>query len=550
MRLYRLTVVLLTGFLFSCNTAQKEKDDRSVFRYNEASGITSLDPAYASNQANIWACNQLFNGLVQLDSLLVPVPCIAKSWEISDDGLQYVFHLRSDIRFHPHPAIANGRTVRATDFVFSFMRICDEKTASPGSWIFQSLQTSENGKITGLSAPDDSTLVIRLKHAFPPLLGLLASAYCSVVPEEVIRTTGKDFRKQPIGTGPFVFHAWEERTALVFHRNPNYFESDSQGLRLPYLDAVMISFISDKQSAFLAFLQGKIDFISGLDAGYKDDLLTTNGTLRPKYRGRFKMETAPYLNTEYLGFLADSSIESMKGSPLNDLRIRQAINYGFDRNEMIRYLRNGMATPGVHGMLPPGLPGYDCNKVKGYAYDPELASKLLTEAGYPGGRGLPEITMSTTNSYQDLCEYIQGQLARLGIRIRLEVNQAGQHRQMVAKQQLQFFRGSWIADYADGENYLVLFKSGNKAPAGPNYTHFNDSEFDRLYDESMKQPHLTERVGLYAKMDSIVMSKSPVVVLYYDKILRLTQKSISGLQINPMNLLTLKTVSKSTDQAN
>lgn len=262
------------------------------------------------------------------------------------------------------------------------------------------------------------------------------------------------------------------------------------------------------------------------------------------------METAPYLNTEYLGILADSSIESMKGSPLNDLRIRQAINYGFDRNEMIRYLRNGMATPGVHGMLPPGIPGYDCNKVKGYGYDPELASALLQEAGYPGGKGLPEITMSTTNSYQDLCEYIQGQLARLGIRIRLEVNQAGQHRQMVAKQQLQFFRGSWIADYADGENYLVLFKSGNKAPAGPNYTHFSDSEFDRLYDESMKQSGLSERVDLYSKMDSIVMSKSPVVVLYYDKIVRLTQKDIKGLEINPMNLLTLKTVSKSTDPAN
>lgn len=550
MRHYCLTVILLTGLLFSCNTVQKEKDDRSVFRYNEASGITSLDPAYASNQANIWACNQLFNGLVQLDRHLVPKPCIAKSWEISNDGLQYVFHLRSDVRFHTHPAIAAGRSVRAADFVYSFLRICDEKTASPGSWIFQSIQSDENGRITGIQAPNDSTLVIRLRHAFPPLLGLLASTYCSVVPQEVIRATGKDFRKTPIGTGPFIFHAWEERTALVFHRNPKYFESDSVGRPLPYLDALMISFISDKQSAFLAFLQGKIDFISGLDAGYKDDLLTTNGTLRPKYRGRFNMETAPYLNTEYLGILADSSIESMKGSPLNDLRIRQAINYGFDRNEMIRYLRNGMATPGVHGMLPPGIPGYDCNKVKGYGYDPELASALLQEAGYPGGKGLPEITMSTTNSYQDLCEYIQGQLARLGIRIRLEVNQAGQHRQMVAKQQLQFFRGSWIADYADGENYLVLFKSGNKAPAGPNYTHFSDSEFDRLYDESMKQSGLSERVDLYSKMDSIVMSKSPVVVLYYDKIVRLTQKDIKGLEINPMNLLTLKTVSKSTDPAN
>lgn len=540
----RLTIVLFVGLFFSCNSSRTEEPRRSVFKYNEASGITSLDPAYASNQANIWACNQLFNGLVQLDNRLTPVPCIAKSWNVRDDGLEYVFHLRTDIRFHPHPEIAPGRTVKSADFVYSFQRICDPATASPGAWIFQSLQTSPEGQITGLSAPDDSTLIIRLKKSFPPLIGLLASTYCSVVPEEVVRVAGKDFRKQPIGTGPFLFHAWEERTALVFHRNPDYFETDSTGNQLPYLDAVMISFISDKQSAFLAFLQGKIDFISGLDAGYKDDLLTTNGTLKPKYVGRFRIETAPYLNTEYLGILADSTLETMRLSPLNDIRIRQAINYGFDRDEMIRYLRNGMATPGHHGMLPPGLPGYDCSQVPGYSYNPQRAAELLSEAGYPGGRGLPEITMSTTNSYQDLCEYMQGQLARLGIRIRLEVNQAGQHRQMVAKQQLQFFRGSWIADYADGENYLVLFKSENKSPAGPNYTHFSDPLFDRLYDEAMAENDAISRGILYAKMDSLVMAKAPVVILYYDKILRLTGNHIDGLVINPMNLLTLKAVRK------
>lgn len=542
----RLCLLFLTGFgLFvSCQSENGQTTNKTVFRYNEASGISSLDPAFSSDQAKIWACNQLFNGLVQLDNKLKPQPCIARSWEISDDGLEYRFHLRQDVLFHRDPLLEPGRKVKAADFVYSFLRILDEKTASPGSWIFQSIHRNQNNQPDGFSAPDDSTLIIRLHYAFPPLLGILGSTYASVVPKEVVEHYGKDFRKHPIGTGPFIFHAWYERTALVLHRNPNYFETDHEGIRLPYLDAVQVSFINDKQTAFLEFLKGKLDFISGLDASYKDDLLTTTGTLKPKYREKFRMETAPYLNTEYLGILADTTLPVMKGNPLSDIRIRQAINYGFDRVKMIRYLRNGMATPGTGGMIPPGIPGFDSILVKGYDYQPEKARKLLAEAGYPQGKGLPVISMSTTHAYQDLCEFMQGQLSEIGIKINLEINQAAQHRQMVAKQQLAFFRGSWIGDYADGENYLALFKSENKAPSGPNYTHFENGDFDQLYRNAMQETDDKKRAALYCAMDSIVMLKSPVIVLYYDKVLRLTPFNIAGLEINPMNLLQLKTVKK------
>lgn len=211
---------------------------------------------------------------------------------------------------------------------------------------------------------------------------------------------------------------------------------------------------------------------------------------------------------------------------------------------MIRYLRNGMATPGTGGMIPPGIPGFDSVMIKGYDYQPELARKLLAEAGYPDGKGLPVITMSTTHAYQDLCEFMQGQLGEIGIKINLEINQAAQHRQMVAKQQLAFFRGSWIGDYADGENYLALFRSENKAPSGPNYTHFSDPDFDALYTKAMTETDDMKRAVIYREMDSLVMLKSPVIVLYYDKVLRLTHFDITGLEINPMNLLQLKQVKK------
>jgi peptide/nickel transport system substrate-binding protein len=282
----------------------------------------------------------------------------------------------------------------------------------------------------------------------------------------------------------------------VLLNNQSYFETDGSGNSLPYLDAVMITFLADKQSAFLEFVKGNLDFISGLDPGYKDDLLTRTGELREKYKGRFRMETGPYLNTEYLGILMEGKL--LNESPLKHKKIRQAVNYGFDRHKMISYLRNGMATPGIAGIVPAGLPSFDSTKVKGYNYDRRRALKLLSEAGYPGGKDLPPIVMSTTAAYQDLCEYIQGQLADIGIKITLELNQAAQHRQMVAKQQLLFFRGSWIGDYADAENYLSLFYSPNFSPMGPNYTHFKNAEYDRLYDAAMRETNDSVRYEIYS----------------------------------------------------
>jgi len=547
----RLIYLVITfSFLISCKKSGFNTNGKTVFRYNESSGITSLDPAFASNQANIWACNQIFNGLVSLNDSLIPEPCIAKSWMISNDGKLYRFNLKNDVYFHPDKSLRANRKVVAEDFVFSFNRLIDPKIASPGSWIFNFIEKDTIKNILNVEAENDSTLTIRLKESFPPFLGLLSSVYCSVVPHEAIEKYGKDFRKKPVGTGPFLFFNWYERSALIFHKNDNYFERDSRGVRLPYLDAIMVSFVPDKQSAFLEFLKGKLDLISGLDASYKDDLLNKNGSVKTKYKDKFKVLKSSYLNTEYLGFALDLNNET-KNNPLSNLKIRQAINYAFDREKMIRYLRNNMATPGTSGFVPIGSPGFSQSSTNyGYNYNPEKAKQLLKDAGFPNGEGLPTITMSTTNSYQDLCEYIQGQLGEAGIKVKVEVNQAAQHRQMVSKQQLSWFRGSWIADYADPENYLSLFYSKNKSPNGPNYTHFESPLFDSEYEAAMRIQNDSLRSIKYHQLDSIVMSEAPIVVLYYDKVLRLHQNNVNGLGINGMNLLTLKRVKKTPNLSN
>jgi len=365
--------------------------------------------------------------------------------------------------------------------------------------------------------------------------------YCSVVPRDVIEGFSSEFARNPVGTGPFLFKYWKDGVRLVFRKNPFYFE-EMGGERLPYLDAVSISFVADKQSAFLEFMQGKLDFLSGADASFKDELLTPEGSLNPKYQGKIILSTLPYLNTEYLGFLVDSNNELLKNSVLSDKRVRQAINYGFDRVKMIRYLRNNAGTPGEFGFVPPGMPDYGVGNVKGYDYNPALARKLLEQAGFPNGLGMPSIPLMTTSSYLDICTFIQAELKKIGIPITIEMIQPSALREMISQSKVLFFRGSWIADYPDQENYLSLFYSANFCPKGPNYTHFKSEVFDAMYERAMATTNDSLRAATYKNMGQLVMDEAPVVVLYYDRISRFTHPYVTGLQSNAMNMLVLKHV--------
>lgn len=535
-----LVISFCSVFLFSCSKENKEQN-KKIFFYNESANISSLDPAFAKDQAMIWADCQIYNGLLQLDSSLNVEPCIAKSFDISKDKKTYTFHLRSDVFFHDSPLFkGKKRRVVANDFVYSFNRIVDSMVASPGAWVFDKIE--KEGNKYSFTAINDTTLEIRLKEPFSPFLQLLTMPYCYVVPKEVVDYYKDDFRKHPIGTGAFQFKYWKEGVKLVLVKNKNYFEKDSLGHSLPYLDAVDISFIVDKQSVFLEFIKGNIDFISGIDPNYKDEILTRKGTLQPKYQNKINLTTQPYLNTEYLGFYLDTKNQN-KNNPLLNKDIRQAINYGFDRKKMIKYLRNNIGKAGIYGIIPKGLGGYSENGEQ-YSYNPQKAHDLLVKGGYFSTKKPITITLSTTSAYLDLCKYIQQQLILLGMDVKVDVNPPGALREQIAQGKSPFFRGSWIADYADAENYLSLFYSKNFAPKGPNYTHFSNKRFDILYEQASKETSNEKRYDLYKQMNDIIIKEAPIVVLYYDQVLRFTQKNISGLHSNAMNLLILKTVKK------
>ena len=622
----RLIALILFLLLFSSCVKHNSSDENlKIFKYNESAGILTLDPIYAKDLPHIWACNQIFNGLVTFDDEMNVVPAIAKSWNISDDGMTYTFILRNDVWFHEDTCFVKTtrlqdykttsdlgdsgtrelgdlekttrlqdykttrgdellvdslscclvdfnktRRVTAQDFVYSFSRVLDRRLNSSGSWIFSN--------VYAFTAINDTVLEIKLSQPFPAFLGILSMTYASVVPHEAVEYYGTEFGRHPVGTGPFKYQYWKEGVKLVFRKNPNYFEveettrlqdykttsdfdsvtqqlSNSATHRLPYLDAVSISFIVDKQVAFMEFIKGKFHFMSGIDARYKDELLTRDGLLRDEYEDEIYLIREPYLNTEYLAFFLGD--EDTLGKD-RSLALRQAVSYSIDREKMLRYLRNGIGTPGNNGIIPAGLPGYEdykttrqqdhklvdslsCGLVDlniGYPYNPKKAEQLLKDNNLIGY----ELKLYTTQDYIDIAKFVQSALTEIGLNCKVEEMMPAALREKRANGNLPFFRSSWVADYPDAENYLSLFTTNNFTPQGPNYTHYSNERFDELYQKSLTCNDLEERAKIYHEMDSLMMTEAPVVILFYDEVLRFVNKNVVGLGSNPTNMLNLKKV--------
>lgn len=520
-------IIILFGILLS--SCEKESDiENNIFKYNEYSNISSLDPAFSSTLRNIWPVNQIFNGLVQLDKNLEIKGDIASSWTISEDKRTYTFKIRQDVYFHNSELFGKNltRKVKAKDFEYSFNRLIDNKIASPGYWVFNNVKD--------FKAINDSIFQIELKKEFDPFLGILSMKYCSVVPHEIVTVLGDKFSKKPIGTGPFKFKKWDENVKLVLSKNKNYFEYDSLGQKLPYLDGIAISFIPDKKSEFMELLSGRLDMVSSPENSIIDQIFDYKGDLNPRFSSNFNLLKSPYLNTEYIGFNIQNNIKK-------DTLLRYAINSGIDRKKMMQYLRKNIGYPAESGIVPNGL--NNSFYLPRYNYDPDLSKKLISI--YKSNNDIDEIniTIVSDSQYLDILEFIQSELEKIGVQVQIEITPPSILRQGKATGKFDAFRASWIADYPHVENYFSLFYSKNHTPKGPNYTFFSDRNFDELYELIGNKKSISyEKIS--NDLENIIRRYSPIIPLYYDMSVRIVPKNISGLEANAINQLNLKRVVK------
>ncbi len=528
--LMRTFQVILLGVLLNGCKSSRENLDKTVFYYNESGSVKSLDPAFSNDLESMWIINQLFDGLVGLDSNLIPQPLIARSWDISNDQKTYQFHLRNNVWFHNYAG--NQRRVMASDFVFSFERIINSELASPGKWIFDACI-----KAQPFVAINDSTLEIKLEKPQGSFLQLLSTVFANVVLPEAVSASAENFRTQPIGSGPFEFKYWEPDVAMVLHRNDEYWMRDSEGQSLPYLDAVKIDFVKDVYAEFQGLKSGQYDFMSGLDANFIDELLSPDGQLlgNQEQLNMFKM---PFIKTDYIGFLLDENRHEIT----QDRDFRKLIYYTTPREEICQ-LRNNLILPANQGFVPPTLLGKD-HFHKNQNSNKNTVDSLMLVLHQRWGNPLPSVSLTITPEYTDIFEMMQKHWFKLGINIQIQVLQSSTFKDAVAKGKVTMFRKNWLADYADAENFLQIFRRELWSPAGANYTHYFNPQFEKLYNQSSELTNLEERHRYQNDMEEIVLQDYPVIPLYYDQVVHFVNKRIKNWRINGINQIDLTKVKK------
>ncbi|MDP4742180.1 MAG: ABC transporter substrate-binding protein, partial [Schleiferiaceae bacterium] len=259
--------------LAQCSPPSEESNQGLLFRYNEASGVSSLDPAFARDQAHNWVIRQLYTTLFETDSSGQLRGLLAESWSFSSGGIRAGIRIRTDFAAHQDPCFKGlAHVIDAYDVAASLQRLKQTATASPGAWLLEGIDS--------LWAANQDSIAISLSAPDPALWSKLSVPYTSIIPQSAITFYGAGLSEHPVGSGPFYLKAWQRGQKLVLRRQPKYPERDAEGKRLPYLEAVSISFVPDRQSAFMAFLQGELDFLTGIDPSYKDQWLESDGKLK------------------------------------------------------------------------------------------------------------------------------------------------------------------------------------------------------------------------------------------------------------------------------
>src|SRR5712691_729925 len=487
-----------------------------VYRRPLTGNPSSLDPAHATDIYAHTVVNQIFDGLVQFDSHLNPVPAIAGFWEASVDGQVWTFYLRKGVRFH------NGREVTADDFVYSFTRILDPAVRSPVTDSFnyirgvEDFQAGKTPQVEGLRAPDRYTLQISLKEPYAPFLSALAMSNAKVVPREEVEKRGEQFGHHPVGSGPFAFVRWEQRQEIILQAYNFYYEGR------PFLDQIVFKISTDKQfeEDFATFLKGELE--ETVVPSSKGEEIRQN----PRYRP-YTYLMKPLLHLLYIGL-------NTQTAPFTDRKVRQAFNYAINKKAIVEEIRQGVGSVPAKGILPPGMPGYDPDLV-GYYYSPRRAKQLLAEAGYPGGQGIPVLDIwfsSKEDTARKELEAYQEDLAELGITV--EIHQAADwptFMTILEEKKPAMFRLAWYSDIPDPDNFFYpLLFSQSKI----NRTFYRNLLVDQLLKEARSKTDYQQRIRLYQVIEQLVLDDAPWISQHHSAFEYLYQPYVQGIETNAL----------------
>lgn len=505
-RIARICFIILVLFNFHSCSAKNRLQGYVYYRLN--ADPTTLDPALIVDVTGGYISAKIFNGLVKLDENLNVIPDIAESWEVSERGVEYIFHLKKNVKY------TNNQEVTADDFKYSFKRILSPTGKSPNTWVLDRISGAREfmqGRatdISGIEILDRYTLKIRLEQSFSPFLHLLTMTAAYVLPTEVVERLGDNFSSHPVGTGPFLLKEWRNNNEIILTRNDHYFADHAK------IKGIVYRIIPEDLTAVTEFELGNLDVITvpaseyarySASAQWKEYLSSANG-----------------LNIYYLGF-------NCSRPPFDNINLRKAVSYAIDREKILKtfYENRGRL---AQGPVPNMLRKWQMPSP--YTYNPHEAKRIIDAGGIKDRTILFYITAD--QEAIDMAEIIQFYLNKVGLKVRIKQLEWSAYKSAVNNGEADLFWLSWWADYPDPENFLFpLFHSSNLGASG-NRSRYSNKEVDRLIEAGQKALAISERDGYYRLAETIIDEEAPWVFFWHKTDFTLRQPYLKNYKIYPI----------------
>lgn len=559
MKKFLTAITIITAlFLNSCTDDKNDTDvelspkNGGTFRMSLNDKITTLYPSHITQFSTLTVSSQIYEGLVKLNSQTLKVePAIASSWSVNDDATVYTFNIRNDVFFHNTESF-KARKVTAQDVKDCFTALCHgkdrnfysdffTKKVKGASDYFEATKNDDNldVQVEGLKVLNDSTFVIELNKSFRGFEKFLTIGVFVVYPPEVYKNGDFDNIGIAIGTGPFKIKNIKDNEIAELVKNENYWKKDSEGFALPYLDGVTFSFHDSKTEEVKEFTSGKIDLIKDIPVEEFGNLLPPLEDAKAGKIADFNYLSSPGLDVKMIMF-------NHKDALFSNVNVRKAFNLAINRKKLVDSVLQGDRNIADNGLIPHGEIFGDYT-VNGFTYNPEQAKELFALAGYPNGKGFPEITIHGINRHIDtLAVNEAARMISETLKIKINVDNNNTLNELLTKYNkedntMQMWRYNWIADYPDPENFLQLFY-------GKNISNYKNELFSKLLNEALEEADEEKRYKIYFDADQTLIDDAAFIPLLYNDLVYLTAKKVKNFNPNSIDYRDLTEVYFETEK--
>lgn len=547
----KLILIFVAVSLMSCGSGEDSNASGNIEKNGSAVGniscldfaigekYTTLDPIKITDIVSFHIAGQILEPLLRFDDKDLSLrPSIARSWTISEDDLVYTFALKEGVEFHSNSCFleGKGRALTAKDVLYTFKRIYLEKSSYAYSLFKNVIKGSEDyisGEIAGIKALDDYTVEFTLNKPSSNFLNLLANINSSIVAKEAIE------KNEIVGSGPFTYSAENDtKDAVTLLRNTNYHMTDEEGQQLPYLESVAFNYVYTGQEQLKLFMENKLDVITGIPPESVKELVASQIADFENKPSKYVLGRNPEVTTTYLTL--NTAI-----LPFSNKKVRQALGMAIDKSKIVNNVLKGEAySPGNNGIVPSAIKGYDFSSIVGLEYNLTKAKERLAEAGYPGGKGFPTITLASlkrNTSIRVALEIQKQLLTNLNINVEISSIPLKEMIDMNSRSELNMCLGGWLGEFPDPVTFLSLFYGADVPDSPleisfPNESRYKNDKFDKLYEEALVTVDENKRYELCLKADQIIATDVPGIALWYHENYQLIKSTVTGYQANSMNI--------------